>query len=61
MLPSLRAPFTADKTHMGSKSLIGFDLSADSVQTLTMPGGIHRSEGIAYSASGNIIAIATSL
>jgi DNA-binding beta-propeller fold protein YncE len=60
MLPSLRAPFTADKTHMGSKSLIGFDLSADSVQTLTMPGGIHRSEGIAYSASGNIIAIATS-
>ena len=58
MLPSLRA--IADRIRMRSNSVIEFDSSAGSVQTLAMPGGLHRSEGIAYSSSGNIIAIATS-
>src|ERR1700730_4837128 len=58
MLPSLRA--IADRIRMRSNSVIEFDSSADSLQTLAMPGGLHRSEGIGYSASGNIIAIATS-
>ncbi len=60
MLPSLRAQLIADIIRMRGNSVIEFDLSADSVQTLAMPGGLHRSEGIGYSASGNIIAIATS-
>lgn len=37
-----------------------FDLSADSVQSLALPSKLQRSEGIAFSSSGNIIAVATS-
>jgi DNA-binding beta-propeller fold protein YncE len=59
MLPR-RAQLILDRIGMLSNSAIGFDMSADSVQTLAMPGGAHRSEGIGYSSSGNIIAIATS-
>ena len=58
MVPSLRA--IADRIQLRSYSVIEFDSSAGSVQTLAMPGGLHRSEGIGYSSSGNIIAIATS-
>jgi DNA-binding beta-propeller fold protein YncE len=60
MLSSLRPQFIADRIRMRSNPVIEFDVSADSLQTLAMPGGLHRSEGIGYSASGNIIAIATS-
>jgi DNA-binding beta-propeller fold protein YncE len=60
MLASLRAQKIAERIGMRSNSVFEFDLSVDSVQTLRMPGGVHRSEGIAFSSSGNIIAIATS-
>ena len=49
-----------DRIRMRSGSYTQLDLSADSVQTLVIPGGVHRSEGIAFSSSGHIIAIATS-
>src|SRR6202163_977332 len=60
MLPSLLAQLIADRIRRPGNSVTEFHLSVDSVQTLAMPGGAHRSEGISYSASGNIIAIATS-
>lgn len=60
MLPSLRTQTIADRIRLRNKSAIDFDLSDESVQTLAMPGGLFRSEGIAFSSSGKIIAIATS-
>lgn len=54
------AQWMADRIRMRSNSVLEFDLSPDSVQTFRIPGGSHRSEGIAFSSSGNIIAIATS-
>lgn len=45
---------------MQRNSVFEFELSGDSVQALRMPGELCRAEGIAFSSSGNIIAIATS-
>ena len=43
-----------------TKSGIEFDESDDSVQSLAPPSSLQRFEGIAFSSSGNIIAVATS-
>jgi DNA-binding beta-propeller fold protein YncE len=60
MLSDPRTQGIADRIRRRNHSVLEFDLSGDSVQTLKMPGGLYRSEGIAFSPSGNIIAIATS-
>jgi DNA-binding beta-propeller fold protein YncE len=46
-------------TIMQSESDLEFDVGADSVQCLAMPNHLQRSEGIAFSSSGNVLAVAT--
>lgn len=56
----LQTPGTEKKIRRQNNSGVQFDVDADAVQSLGMPGGLYRSEGIAFSTSGNIIAVATS-
>ena len=49
-----------DKIGMTGNSGFEIDASDDSVQSLAPPSNLQRFEGIAFSSSGNIIAVATS-
>jgi DNA-binding beta-propeller fold protein YncE len=51
--------FKGQTIGMRNNSDLGFDVSADSVQSLPMPDHPQKSEGIGFSSSGNVLAIAT--
>ena len=48
-----------DKIETSGNSAIEFDASGVSVQSLAPPNNLQRFEGIAFSSSGNVIAVAT--
>lgn len=60
MTPESQTQEIKDRGQIRNHSALRFDVSDASVQSLVMPGGLHRSEGIAFSPSGNVMAIATS-